>query len=287
MWFYIARFVEEAQICAQLQHPNIVPVHDFGSLPDGRLFFTMKEIKGRSFDTVIKAVHQSVKDGQFYPTPEGWTFRRLIDVFHQVCQAVGYAHSRGIIHRDLKPKNIMLGEFGEVLVVDWGIAKFIANPDQSLADNDFVSSRLGGTYATRMGQVTGTPMYMAPEQARGEVDRLNAQTDVYSLGAILYEILSGRVPYLGTDMKAVLSQVKSRPPSSLDHYIQTEMTHSTLSFDVSSGLIRLMAPLELVKICEKAMDREQSNRYSSAEELGEVIQSWLEGAKKEPKPLPL
>ena len=108
--------LEEAQICAQLQHPNIVPVHDLGTLPDGRLYFTMKEIRGRSLANVIQRVHASVKDGRFYPTSDGWTFRRLIDVFHQVCQAVGYAHSKGVLHRDLKPENIMVGEFGEVLL---------------------------------------------------------------------------------------------------------------------------------------------------------------------------
>ena len=99
-----ARFAEEAQVCAQLQHPNIVPVHDLGVLPDGRFYFTMKEIKGRSLDSVIRAVHGSVKQGQLQPTKEGWTLRRLIDVFRQVCQAVGYAHSKGVLHRDLKPE---------------------------------------------------------------------------------------------------------------------------------------------------------------------------------------
>ena len=187
-----ARFAEEAQVCAQLQHPNIVPVHDFGTLPDGRLFFTMKEIKGRSLDAVIRSVHASVKDGRFYPTSDGWTFRRLIDVFYKVCQAIGYAHAKGVLHRDLKPENIMLGEFGEVLVVDWGIAKVLGRVDRAAEAGDFdlvTSSRLGSE-ATRMGQVAGTPAYMAPEQARGEIDMLNPQSDVYALGAILYEILS-------------------------------------------------------------------------------------------------
>ena len=275
-----ARFVEEAQICAQLQHPNIVPVHEFGKLPDGRMYFTMKEIKGRSLDTVIKTVHSSVIDGRFYPTKEGWTFRRLIDAFHQVCQAVGYAHSKGIIHRDLKPQNIMLGEFGEVLVVDWGIAKIINVPDLASDDNAVVSSRYGSKYETRMGQVTGTPIYMAPEQARGEVDKINAQTDVYSLGAILYEILSGRVPYQGTSMKEILKKVKSGPPSSLDECDSLEPIVPTALKDHPQRPPRLNLPEELVKVCEKAMARRQANRYSSAEALGEVILSWLEGAKK-------
>ena len=282
-----ARFVEEAQVCAQLQHPNIVPVHDLGTLPDGRLYFTMKEIKGRSLDTVIKSVHDAVKDGRFHPAEDGWTFRRLIDVFHKVCQAVGYAHSKGVLHRDLKPENIMVGEFGEVLVVDWGIAKVVGRLDRAAEAGDFdlvTSSRLG-LQATRMGQVAGTPAYMAPEQARGEIDQLNAQTDVYALGAILYEILSGRAPYKGPSMQDVLKQVKWGPPLSV--VVQTTASaNDTLDFfDPQSTDTSLDLPEELVEACEVAMSRLQSGRYESAEELGEVLRQWLEGAKKREKAL--
>lgn len=267
------RFAEEAQVCAQLQHPNIVPVHDLGMLPDGRLYFTMKAIKGRSLDTVIRAVHGAVRDGQFQPTEDGWTFHRLIDVFRQVCQAVGYAHSKGVLHRDLKPENIMLGEFGEVLVVDWGLAKVLGRADRAVATEEpfQIASSRDATHATKMGQVAGTPVYMAPEQARGEVDKLNAQTDVYTLGAILYEILSGRVPYWGPSPKDIIAQVKAGPPPPL-----------SAPFSQTTGL---QLPEELVVACTVAMSRLQHERYASAEKLGDVLQQWLEGAREREKAL--
>ena len=109
------RFIEEAQICAQLQHPNIVPVHEVGKLPDGRSYFTMKVVEGRRLTDIIRSVHGAVVDGRFESTEDGWTFHRLIDALQQICQAVAYAHSKGVLHRDLKPSNVMLGRFGEVL----------------------------------------------------------------------------------------------------------------------------------------------------------------------------
>lgn len=282
-----ARFMEEAQVCAQLQHPNIVPVHDFGTLPDGRLYFTMKEIKGRSLGSIIDSVHEAVKDGRFYPTEDGWTFRGLINAFHQVCQAISYAHSKGVLHRDLKPDNIMLGEFGEVLVVDWGIAKVVGRA-HSLTDTedfDFVSSSRTGAQATRMGQVAGTPAYMAPEQARGEIDKLNAQTDVYALGAILYEILTGESPYYGSSQEDVLNQVKYGPPPSLSTQIATQTHHAKPFFNATQPLSGLQIPEELAEACEVAMSRLQCDRYESAEKLGDVLLSWLDGAKKREKAL--
>ena len=277
-----SRFLEEAQICAQLQHPNIVPVHDLGTLPDGRLYFTMKEIRGRSLANVIQRVHAAVKDGRFYPTSDGWTFRRLIDVFHQVCQAVGYAHSKGVLHRDLKPENIMVGEFGEVLVVDWGIAKVLGAVDRAAeaGEFDFVTSSRLVSQATKMGQVAGTPAYMAPEQARGEIDKLNSQTDVYALGAILYEILSGQAPYKGPSLVDVIEQVISGPPPSVSSSSHLNGEQALLSFDEMTAGLCLQVPKALVDACEVAMSRLQSGRYKSADELADIIRVWLEGAKK-------
>ena len=277
-----SRFLEEAQICAQLQHPNIVPVHDLGTLPDGRLYFTMKEIRGRSLANVIQRVHAAVKDGRFYPTSDGWTFRRLIDVFHQVCQAVGYAHSKGVLHRDLKPENIMVGEFGEVLVVDWGIAKVVGAVDRAAeaGEFDFVTSSRLVSQATKMGQVAGTPAYMAPEQARGEINKLNVQTDVYALGAILYEILSGQAPYKGPSLVDVIEQVISGPPPSVSTPSQLQGEQALLSFDEMSDELDLQVPKALINACEVAMSRLQSGRYKSADELADIIRIWLEGAKK-------
>jgi serine/threonine-protein kinase len=154
------RLMDEARILARLEHPGIVPVHDAGVLPDGNIFYTMKLVEGRRFDA-IPSSDASTSD--------------LLRIFQKICETVAFAHAHGIVHRDLKPENIMVGSFGEVLVMDWGVAKII-----------------GGVPREAAGTVVGTPAYMAPEQARGEVDRVDARTDVFALGAILQFLLASR-----------------------------------------------------------------------------------------------
>jgi eukaryotic-like serine/threonine-protein kinase len=283
----VARFVEEGQVCAQLQHPNIVPVHEMGKLPDGRLYFTMLEIQGREFTEAIEAVHAAIQHERWHPTPDGWNFRRLVDVFHQVCNAVAYAHAKGVVHRDLKPENVMIGSYGEVLVVDWGIAKVKGRPDHAAEEDDLevVSTKRfeEGAHKTRVGQVAGTPAYMAPEQARGQIGQIDARTDVYALGAILYEILSGRAPFIGTSGMHVLQQVLSGPPVSL--HTSTAGATQTMGFNFfDEGDIQAPSgpplPEELLVACERAMSRDPNDRHQSANELAEEIEAWLEGAKK-------
>jgi len=184
----LQRFVEEAQIGGQLQHPGIVPVYEIGLRKDDRPFFTMKLVKGRTLAALLADRPDVATD-----------LPRLISIFESVCQTMAYAHSRGVIHRDLKPGNVMVGAFGEVLVVDWGMGKVLGRPSAAPAApplSVIATVRSGSSSApSELGSILGTPAYMAPEQARGEVDRLDARADVFSLGALLCEILTGRPPY--------------------------------------------------------------------------------------------
>ena len=194
----VQRFVEEAQIGGQLQHPGIVPVYDLGLMADERPYFTMKLVKGRTLAALL-AEREGPRSNR----------GRLIDVFESVCQTMAYAHSRGVIHRDLKPANIMVGAFGEVQVVDWGLAKVLlrgGTADERRARQahsemtvlETVRSDGSSTGSDSMvGSVLGTPAYMPPEQASGRVDRLDERADVFALGAILCEILTGLPPYHG------------------------------------------------------------------------------------------
>ncbi len=192
----VRRFVEEAQIGGQLQHPGITPVHELGRFPDGRLFIAMKLVRGRTLAALLEARLGTDEDRMHF-----------LSIFEQVCQAMAYAHSRGVIHRDLKPSNVMVGAFGEVQVMDWGLAKVldqggVADEERALRASDGASAvrtlRCGSEeMESRFGSVLGTPSYMAPEQARGELDTLDERADVFSLGAILCEVITGQPAFAG------------------------------------------------------------------------------------------
>ena len=189
------RFIEEAQVVGQLQHPGIPPLHELGYLPDGRPYFTMKLIKGRTFRELLKE----------RPSPDT-DLPRFVAVFEQVTQTIAYAHSKRVLHRDLKPSNVMVGAFGEVQVMDWGLAKVLKtdetrglSPDSTAAEVSVirtVRAEVAGA-DTQSGSFLGTPEYIAPEQARGEIDDIDERSDVFGLGATLCEILCGRPPYVG------------------------------------------------------------------------------------------
>jgi eukaryotic-like serine/threonine-protein kinase len=201
------RMVREAQIIARLEHPGIVPVHDVGVLPDGRVFYAMKFVRGSRLDEYA-AQNSSIRD--------------RLRKFQAVCDAVAFAHAHGVIHRDLKPQNIMIGSFGEVLVLDWGVAK-ILNTDHT---NDFVKSvKSVNGFNTSAGTVIGTRDYMAPEQARGEIDQLDERADVYSLRAILQFLLKDQ-PKRSKAAEAICS--KARASAKEDRYLSA----SELSADV-------------------------------------------------------
>ena len=277
----LARFLDEAQATAQLQHPNIVPIYDVGLLRDGRLWFTMREIRGRTLAQVVQEVYDA-SSTQWRTGANGWTFRRVVSTFLLVCRAVGYAHERGVVHRDLKPNNVMVGELGEVYVLDWGLAKIMGRPDlpAEAGDLDVIRTDRSSSdeHATQMGRVVGTPAYMPPEQARGQVDRIGARSDVYALGALLYTILSGQPPYAGSP-SAVLHQVRSSPPVPVSEQ-SAPMTLGFETMDVAAVRSGPPLPSELVAACERAMAREPEHRYQTALELAADVEAWLDGARR-------
>jgi eukaryotic-like serine/threonine-protein kinase len=185
-----ARFLEEARVTAQLQHPGVPPVHELGRLADGRPFLAMRLVRGR---TLAELLAERKSPAQDLP--------RWLGTFEQVCQTLAYAHSRGIIHRDVKPGNVMVGAFGEVQVMDWGLAKVLGPPSEpstlSAGSSTLFTTRAGDDLQTQAGSVLGTPAYMAPEQARGELSRVDERSDVFGLGAVLCQVLTGRPPYAG------------------------------------------------------------------------------------------
>ena len=264
------KIIEEAQITSQLNHPGIIPVHDIGYLEDGRFFFTMPIVQGKNLDLVCNELHATIQDGEWGETVDGWTFRRIIDAFKRVCATVAYAHSQNVIHRDLKPQNIMLGEHGEVFVLDWGIAKLISNDENTTQSVKNSRSQLPvrlrpGTEASQTiaGSIFGTPSYMSPEQARGQHEQVGTASDIYALGAILYKILSGVPPFQGSEPMQTLAKAAEGESSSL-----------------SDANLAVIPPWPLVKVQQKAMNKVRKERYANASLLADSIQSWLDGTQR-------
>ncbi|MAT70550.1 MAG: hypothetical protein CMJ58_13615 [Planctomycetaceae bacterium] len=255
-----ARFLLEAKITGRLEHPGIVPIYALGADASGRPYYAMRFIRGESLLTVLQRFHRPRNDALegAEKLPE---LRRLLARFVEVCNALEYAHSRGIIHRDVKPDNIMLGRYGETLVVDWGLAKVIGDEEDIVVDTYTkwtpVGSGSGGSGATRVGTAIGTPSYMSPEQAAGQLNDLGPQSDVYSLGASLYHVLTGRTPHDGSGDLGVLMYQIARGDMSTPR-------------DCESWI-----PKPLSAICMKALDRLPENRYPSAGAMGEDLQRWL------------
>lgn len=251
----VERFLEEAQITGQLEHPNIVPVHEIGVDGRGNLYFTMKLVEGEELSSVLKRLRK--KD----PSAErAYPLSRLVDVFIKVCEGVSFAHSRGVIHRDLKPANIMVGRFGEVQIMDWGVAKIIGRKEDT-ADREVRSDRQDDDASRTMaGSILGTPSYMSPEQAAGEVNSMGPESDVFSLGVILYEILCLRTPWTAQTSAQVLDQVKNFEP---DPPGKRE-----------SGR---RIPPELEQLALKCLNKRPDKRVGSAEELIDDLRKWQEG----------
>ena len=203
-----ARFVREAEITGALEHPGIVPVYALGEHDDGRPYYAMRFIRGESLKEAIERFHRP--DAPSMRREGMLEFRGLLRRFVDVCDAIAYAHSRGVVHRDLKPANIMLGPFGETLVVDWGLAKPAGRPEDGPADDPGIApwQDSGSGVETMSGSAIGTPAYMSPEQADGELAQIGPASDVYSLGATLYCLLTGRAPFEDPYMALLLARVR-------------------------------------------------------------------------------
>ena len=261
-----ARFLLEAEITGNLEHPGIVPVYSLGRNASGRPYYAMRFIRGETLSAAIRRFHEArmqvaEKGGGRSGSTWGIEFQHLLRRFLDVCDAIEYAHSRGVIHRDLKPGNIMLGEYGETLVVDWGLAKRIGRTDivavhgESGEGADFEpGASVGGE--TQPGTTIGTPSYMSPEQACGALEELGPASDVYSLGATLYELLTGAFPFTAENAAKIITKVKAG-----------ELTKPR-------ELVPSIPP-QLESICLKAMAFQPDLRYQSARELARDLEHWM------------
>ena len=238
------RFLEEARIAGRLQHPGIIAIHSLGTTRDGRPYFAMRLVRGETLDVILKR-----------RTDPGADLPHLLNNFLQVCQAVAYAHSEGVVHRDLKPANIMVGPFGIVKVMDWGLAKVLGEADSAAAIPGDFDPTLAGT---QMGTVFGTPGYLPPEQARGEIDRIDKRADVFGLGSILCEILTGHPAHTGADGR--------------------EVYRKAARGDMAEALARLgecRAPLDVVALTTWCLAAERDDRPENAGHVVEVLTAHL------------
>ncbi|MBZ0137174.1 MAG: protein kinase [Planctomycetes bacterium] len=256
------RFLREAKVTGQLEHPNIVSVYEIGKNDDGSLYYTMKFVRGQNLEVRLREIE---KDETLDKKGKLSARLKLLDSFVDVCNAIAYAHSKGVIHRDLKPENVMLGEYGETIVLDWGLAR-VKGQEDTVAEKLIQTTRYmsqsvmegDSEKLTLDGSIVGTPAYMSPEQARGELDEIDEQSDVYALGAVLYQVLSGRPPYQGPVAGLIIQQVLNAKPLRL----------SAVAPD---------CPPELEALVERAMAKEKRDRLAGAREMADEIKAFRDG----------
>ena len=252
-----SRFVLEAETTGRLEHPGVVPIYGLGTRADGRPFYAMRFVRGESLRKAIDKFHAE-GDAGLSAGQRAIGLRKLLRRFVDVCNTIQYAHSRGVIHRDLKPDNVMLGKYGETLVVDWGTAKWLDRPDLPTNAGETTVHPISGSGSvpTQMGSVIGTPMFMSPEQAEGRPDLIGPASDVYSLGATLYSLLTNAKPFTSKSILDVLEDVRKgnlRRPREIDPRV----------------------PKALEAVCLKAMALKPEDRYDDAAALAEDVEHWL------------
>lgn len=252
---YVEKMLKEAKATAQLEHPNIVPVHEFGFMDEAGVYFTMKKVSGEALCEIIEKLRLGDPDYiEKYPRI------KLLNIFISVCQGVAFAHSKGIIHRDLKPGNILVGEYGEVLVLDWGLVKKVEGGDFLFPNNTDINleTHFGSPEVAVEGMVSGTPFYMSPDQALGRLNQLDQRDDVFSLGIVLYELVTLQHPFEGESIQEILGKIvrgSFTPPR--------------------KRLPKKKVPKPLEAICMKAMAHGKNDRYQSAEDLIDDITNYL------------
>jgi tetratricopeptide (TPR) repeat protein len=264
------RFRKEAEVLANLAHPNIVPIYNLGVDSAGRPFYSMKLVKGRTLQSVLNAV----REGEDAAVAE-FTQTKLLTIFRKVCDAMAFAHSKGVLHRDLKPENVMVGEYGEVLVMDWGLAKVIGVEEevQVGVTTRTVSGGLSGDFGMTMeGEVMGTPQYMSPEQAEGVVSGLDERSDVYALGAILYAVLTYKAPIEGKTLEEVLGNVRRGSLSPMGTAMRM-----TKGIGGRPEPMPVSVPEALRAVVMKAMAREKEGRYRGVAELAADVDAYVGG----------
>jgi serine/threonine protein kinase/WD40 repeat protein len=289
------RFVREAMVLARLEHPNIVPIQQLGRDEEARPFYTMKLVKGRTLQAIISEIAAGNEE-----TIADFPLNRLLTIFRQICDAMAFAHHRGVIHRDLKPENVMVGEFGETLVMDWGLAKILENrQDQPFDQVAEVSVEEGGMFADLMasqltdsaeltmdGAVMGSPKYMAPEQAEGRIAEIDVRTDIYGLGGVLYTILTLRAPVTGATVKELLGKVMSgdiTSPSQLTSTVAEKKGSSGRGRRKSGMKLPLphcpgtIVPASLSVVAMTALAVDPDDRYHRVDQLAWDVEAFQTG----------
>ena len=250
------RFIEEAQLTGQLEHPNVLPVYDFGVNDDGELYFTMRYV--RNHESLAHIISELRKGNPAMHLR--FSIERRVQVIQQVCHALHYAHQRGVIHRDIKPANILLGTNGEVFLADWGVAK-LARRQEEARSTDVTTSRVDE--GTRDGAVIGSPAYMSPEQLEARQDAIDARSDVFALSAVLYELLT---------LKHHLGDIPREFPELVRRVREGKHVLAEDLFDRLNG----RTPKPLSRICRQGLAVEPADRFQTALDVERALQAWIE-----------